>query len=563
MLSFNDFDLIKPLLTAVAELGYETPTPVQEQTIPLFLGEDNLLVQAQTGTGKTAAFALPILSKINLRDLTPQALILTPTRELCLQVAEAFQSYAKHLKDFHVLPIYGGQNFQQQLRTLKRGVHVIVGTPGRVIDHLEKSTIKTTSLKIVVLDEADEMLKMGFIDDVDWILKQFASVQQMALFSATLPVAIKKISERYLTNPKIIEIKSKHTKEVKIEQCHVIVSRNNKLDALTRFLDVEPLDGAIIFTRTKTASSELTEKLTARGFAVAALNGDMNQAHRERVIKQMKSEAIDIIVATDVAARGIDIERISHVINFDAPHDIESYIHRIGRTGRAGRVGKAIIFIAPNERRILSAIERETKHRTTELSVPTNQQISKVRQQQFAEKVMAVLADAKVELGDFEETISKMCHDQEHTPLTIAAALAYMLNKPRKADASEQQQAASGNTERGERSRNSERGRDRGERDRGDRSERGRGRERDENKPVERGMVRCKINLGHQQQITPRQIVGLIANKADISSKYIGEISIFDDYSLIDLDEEIAADVLKSLGKIKLRGGVFHLKQAS
>lgn len=529
---------------AITELGYETPTPVQQQTIPIFLGNDNLLVQAQTGTGKTAAFALPILSKINLKDLTPQALILTPTRELCLQVAEAFQSYAKHLKDFHVLPIYGGQNFQQQLRTLRRGVHVIVGTPGRVIDHLEKGTIKTTSLKTVVLDEADEMLKMGFIDDVDWILKQFGSVQQMALFSATLPAAIKKISERYLSNPKTVEIKSKTTKEVKIEQCHVIVSRNNKLDALTRFLEAETMDGAIVFTRTKISSSELTEKLTARGFAVAALNGDMSQDHRERVIKQMKNESIDIIVATDVAARGIDIERVSHVINFDAPHDVESYIHRIGRTGRAGRSGKAILFIAPNERRILSAIERETKHRTTELAVPSNQQISKIRQKQFADKVMATLADAKLDLGYYEETISKMCHDQEHTPLTIAAALAYMLNKPMKPELAEP-------TERSETS--NKRSDKRGDRN-ANRSDR-------ENRSVEKGMVRCKINMGHAQQITPRQIVGLIANKADISSKFIGEISIFDDYTTIDLDETIAADVLKSLGKIKLRGGVFHLKQ--
>ncbi len=530
MQSFTDFNLGKSILTALVELGYETPTPVQQQAIPIFMNDHNLLVQAQTGTGKTAAFALPILSKIKIKEFVPQALILTPTRELSLQVAEAFQSYAKHLKDFHVLPIYGGQNFQQQLRTLKRGVHVIVGTPGRIIDHLERGTIDTSHLKIIVLDEADEMLKMGFIDDVDWILGQFKSVTQMALFSATLPAPIKKIAQRYLTDPKTIEIKSKTTKEVNIEQCHVIVAKNNKLDALTRFLEIETIDGAIIFTRTKIASSELTEKLTARGFAVAALNGDMNQSHREKVIKQMKNQTIDIIVATDVAARGIDIERVSHVINYDPPHDVESYIHRIGRTGRAGRSGKAILFISPNERRILSAIEKVTKHRTQELSIPSNQQITKKRQQQFADSVKATLSNSKVDLSYYEETISKLCHDQEHTPLTIAAALAYMLNKPSSANLPADDKRERSTTEK-------------------------------ETTPLEKGMVRCKINLGHKQQIKPRQIVGLIANKADISSKLIGEISIYDDYTTIDLDATVVDEVLKSLGKIKLQGGMFHLKR--
>jgi len=348
--SFRDLALSEPVLRALADVGYESPSPIQAATIPVLLSGADMLGQAQTGTGKTAAFALPALSRIDLSGHEPQVLVLVPTRELALQVSEAFQRYAAHIKGFHVLPIYGGQSYQPQLNALRRGVHVVVGTPGRVIDHMNRGTLKLTGLTMLVLDEADEMLRMGFVDAVESILEQTPPRRQVALFSATLPAPIRRIAQKHLRSPVEVTIKSKTTTATNIRHRFWLVSGMHKLDALTRILEAETFDGMLVFTRTKHSTVELAEKLEARGFAAAPLNGDIPQQQRERTVARLKAGQIDILVATDVAARGLDVERIGHVVNYDVPYDTESYVHRVGRTGRAGRKGEAILFIAPRER---------------------------------------------------------------------------------------------------------------------------------------------------------------------------------------------------------------------
>jgi len=362
--NFSDMALKQPLLKALNTLGYELPTAIQAQTIPLLLEGRDVLGQAQTGTGKTAAFALPLLSNLDLKQKDPQVLVLAPTRELAIQVAEAFKSYAGQIKSFHVLPVYGGQEYGTQLRALQRGVHVIVGTPGRVMDHMRRGNIKLDKLKTLVLDEADEMLRMGFIDDVEWVLEQTPKQRQIALFSATMPPQIRKITKRYLRNPAEITIKVKTATAETIRQRYWPVTGTHKLDALTRILEAETFDAMLVFVRTKTSTLEVADKLEARGYRAVALNGDIAQKNRERIITQLKAGKLDILVATDVAARGLDVDRISHVINYDIPHDTEAYVHRIGRTGRAGREGDAILFVAPRERRMLQAIENNTSRKT-------------------------------------------------------------------------------------------------------------------------------------------------------------------------------------------------------
>lgn len=392
---FKQLGLDQKLLACLTQLGYETPTAVQAEAIPLLLEGSDVLAQAQTGTGKTAAFALPILSKLDITITSPQALVIAPTRELAIQVSEAFQRYATHLPGFHVTPIYGGQRYDIQLKALKRGSHVVVGTPGRIMDHLRRGTLTTTTLKTMVLDEADEMLKMGFLEDIEWILTQIKGEYQAALFSATIPEPIHRIVKRYFKNANKIAIKQQATLNTAIEQFYMCVSNKQKLEALTRYLEMEDLQATIIFTRTKNTSNELAEKLLARGYAVAALNGDMNQSIREKVISQLKSGKLDIVVATDVAARGIDVSRVSHVINYDIPHDTESYIHRIGRTGRAGRQGRALLFVSPREQRLLNDIERAAKVTITQLEPPSLQQMNKKRNKQLTEKVIEVLTNTK------------------------------------------------------------------------------------------------------------------------------------------------------------------------
>ncbi len=426
--SFHPLKLIPTLLSALTELGYEIPTPIQEKSIPILMQGHDLLAQAQTGTGKTAAFALPILSHLDLSLKKPQALIITPTRELAIQVAEAFQSYAKHLKQFHVTPIYGGQDYQIQLRALKRGAHIIVGTPGRLMDHLRRSTLAIDHLKTIVLDEADEMLKMGFIEDIEWILNQISHHHQTALFSATMPASIQKIAKKYLKNATSVYIQPKENTVNLIKQSYISISKNQKIELLTRFLEIEDIQAAIVFVRTKNSSSELAEKLQARGYAAAALHGDMSQALREKVVDRIKTGSLDIIVATDVAARGIDVDRISHVINFDIPYDAESYIHRIGRTGRAGRKGKALLFVTPREHRLLSEIERAIHKKIEPMEPPSLKEMNKKRNEQLTEKITHVMAKDK-RLKPYSAMIDNIVEQSNCTPKEVATALVYLMQQ--------------------------------------------------------------------------------------------------------------------------------------
>lgn len=427
--SFDGFAISAPILQAVQQVGYETPTLIQAQAIPHLLAGLDLVGQAQTGTGKTAAFAIPILERLKLTRKEPQALVLVPTRELAIQVAEAFQSYAKYLKDFRVLPIYGGQSMGNQLRQLKRGAHVIVGTPGRIMDHLRRKSLLLDKLTTVVLDEADEMLKMGFIEDVEWILEQMPTQRQTALFSATMPSSVRNIASRHLHNPQDIKIKGKTASLPSINQRYCLISDWHKLDALTRMLEGEEYDATIIFVRTKIATEELAKKLAARGYAAAALNGDMPQTSREKVVGQLKKSALDIIIATDVAARGLDVKRISHVVNYDIPYDTGTYIHRIGRTGRAGRTGTATLFVTPRERRMLDAIKKVTGQPLYEMQLPSHQQIIDRRIEQFKQHVMGTLE--REDLAAFRHLVQQWAQQEDLSPLDIAAALTYSMQRER------------------------------------------------------------------------------------------------------------------------------------
>src|SRR5271167_3096794 len=420
--SFQDLGLSEPVLRALADVGYESPSPIQAETIPVLLAGRDMLGQAQTGTGKTAAFALPALSKIDPTRHEPQVLVLVPTRELALQVSEAFLRYAAHLQGFHVLPIYGGQSYQPQLNALRRGVHVVVGTPGRVIDHMNRGTLKLGGLTLLVLDEADEMLRMGFVDAVESILEQTPRERQVALFSATLPAPIRRIAQKHLRTPAEVTIKSKTSTATNIRQRYWVVSGMHKLDALTRILEAETFDAMLVFTRTKQSTVELAEKLEARGFAAAPLNGDIPQQQRERTVARLKAGQIDIVVATDVAARGLDVERIGHVVNFDVPYDTESYVHRVGRTGRAGRKGEAILFIAPRERNMLRAIERATRSGLEPMNLPTVDAVNALRIAKFKLRVSETIA--KGEATAFRPVLEQLEAETGLPLIDIAAALA-------------------------------------------------------------------------------------------------------------------------------------------
>lgn len=420
--TFEDLGLTKRVLDAVRKVGYESPSPIQSLTIPHILAGRDVIGQAQTGTGKTAAFALPILSNLELKLRKPQVLVLAPTRELAIQVSEAFQQYASQLSGFAVLPIYGGQEYSGQLRSLKRGVHVVVGTPGRVMDHMRRGTLDLKNLKLLVLDEADEMLRMGFIEDVEWVLERTPKERQIALFSATMPPAVRRIAENYLVKPEVLRIDNKMTTAETVKQRYWLVKKVHKLDALTRVLDAEQFDASIIFVRTKSATLELAEKLKARGFSAEALNGDIPQAQRERTVNLLKKGAVDILVATDVAARGLDVERITHVINYDIPFDAESYVHRIGRTGRAGRVGHAILFVSPREQRMLGSIERQIKSSIEQMELPTKQDAARKRRDEFKSRVSETLRDR--DLGLFSEIVTEYVAENDVSIEEVAAALA-------------------------------------------------------------------------------------------------------------------------------------------
>ncbi|QAU34929.1 DEAD/DEAH box helicase [Janthinobacterium sp. 17J80-10] len=563
---FADLNLSEPLVRVLKELGYETPSPIQAATIPILLENRDVLGQAQTGTGKTAAFALPILSRIDLRQNTPQALVLAPTRELAIQVAEALQRYATHIPGFHVLPIYGGQSYGPQLSALRRGVHVVVGTPGRVIDHLEKNSLDLSHLKTLVLDEADEMLRMGFIDDVETILQKTPASRQTALFSATMPSVIKRIAQTYLRNPAEVTIAAKTGTAENIRQRYWLVSGMHKLDALTRILEAEVFDGMIIFARTKLGTEELAGKLQARGFSAAAINGDLAQQQRERTIQQLKDGKIDILVATDVAARGLDVERISHVINYDVPHDPESYTHRIGRTGRAGRSGEAILFITPRERNLLKAIERATRQPVSVLELPSIQAVNDVRIARFKDQISETLASEGLEI--FQSLIEDYERENNVPVLEIAAALAklargdvpLLLDKNRR----EPQEERSAQFERPARQERFER------QDRFERPDRREQFERPAFPKKERilraadpGMQTYRLAVGYAHGVKPGNIVGAIANEASLDSKHIGRIEIFDDYSVVDLPDDLPPQMLEHLKTVWVAGQQLHISRDS
>ncbi|MDB4430600.1 DEAD/DEAH box helicase [bacterium] len=562
---FADLGLSAPVLKSLQSVGYEQPTPVQAQCIPHLLSGCDVLGTAQTGTGKTAAFALPLLSKIDLSKSKPQVLVLAPTRELAIQVAEAFQTYASGLKGFHVLPVYGGQGMDTQLRQLRRGVHVVVGTPGRVMDHLRRKTLKLDELQTVVLDEADEMLRMGFIDDVEWILEHTPSERQVALFSATMPAAIRKIADTYLRDPQIVKIKTKTTTVAAIEQVYWTVSGTNKLDALTRMLEMEDFDGIIIFVRTKSNTIDIADKLEARGYSAAPINGDMSQQLRERTITQLKSGGIDILVATDVAARGIDVVRISHVVNFDVPFDAEVYTHRIGRTGRAGRSGKAILFVAPREKRLLKTIERTTGQSITPVDLPSREQVNKRRIEAFKGKVHKVLAETKLEF--FHQLVQEVSDESNVDAQQLAAAFAYMAQQDKPVILPEEKRSARAPAKRNE-GRASE-GRRSDESSRRSKPAGGRP-ERASNKPSrpvldEDGkqvdMETYRLAVGREHLVQPGDIVGAIANEAGIESNYIGRIQLFDGHSTVDLPAGMPKEVFEHLKKVRIRNQALDIER--
>ena len=556
--SFRDLALIEPLLKALEDVGYETPSPIQAQVIPFMLQGKDVLGQAQTGTGKTAAFALPILSRINLQQKDPQVLVLAPTRELAIQVAEAFQRYATHLKGFHVLPIYGGQDYSTQLRQLKRGAHVVVGTPGRVMDHMRKGTLNLDGLTTLVLDEADEMLRMGFIDDVEWVLEQTPDNIQIALFSATMPSVIRKIAQEYLDQPEQVTIKVTSASAENIRQRFWMVSGVHKLDALTRILEAETFDGMIIFVRTKTATIELAEKLEARGYSAAAINGDMSQTLRERTIAHLKNGKLDILIATDVAARGLDVDRITHVVNYDIPYDTESYIHRIGRTGRAGRTGDAILFIAPRERKLLGNIEKATKQKVEEMGLPSTEVINNKRISRFKQNITDTLAAE--ELSFFTQLIEQFQVEHNVSALEIAAALAklvqgdtplLMQNLPKKSfESREDRPQRDDRPSRDDRSQRD----DRPQRDRKPKRVFGAG-----GAVVE--METFRIEVGHNHGVKPGNIVGAIANETGIDGDHIARIRIEDDYSTVELPAGMPKELLEELKKIRVAGQQLNISK--
>ncbi|MDH5435998.1 MAG: DEAD/DEAH box helicase [Gammaproteobacteria bacterium] len=547
-IAFKDLALSQPIMKALEDVGYESPSPIQAKTIPLLLDGRDVLGQAQTGTGKTAAFALPILSKLDLRQKEPQVLVLAPTRELAIQVAEAFQTYAKHMKGFHVLPIYGGQDYRGQIRGLERGVHVVVGTPGRVMDHMRRGTLKLDKLKALVLDEADEMLRMGFIDDVEWVLDQTPPDRQIALFSATMPQQIRRIATKHLNKPEQITIKNKTTTVDTIRQRFWPVSGLHKLDALTRILEAEEFDAIIVFVRTKTSTVELADKLEARGYATAALSGDIQQNQRERTIEQLKNGKLDIVVATDVAARGLDVKRISHVINYDIPYDTEAYVHRIGRTGRAGRKGDAILFVAPREKRMLGMIESATRQKIERMELPSTEVINDQRIVKFKQRITDAIASE--DLSFFSKLVEQYQEEHDIPAIEIAAALAQLLQgeapfllKPKP------HQKADKGWDKDDRPQRS--GSKHPRRERADKAAQG-GRGARKEMPPEEGMQRYRIEVGHNHDIKPGNIVGAIANETGIDSKHIGRINIHDDYSLIDLPGDLPKNVLNDMKKIRV-----------
>jgi ATP-dependent RNA helicase DeaD len=537
--TFADLGLGAAVLKGLADVGYESPSRIQAATIPPLLAGDDLVGLAQTGTGKTAAFALPILDRLDLKQKTPQALVLAPTRELALQVCEAFERYAAHVKGVHVLPVYGGQGYGVQLSALRRGVHVVVGTPGRIMDHLEKGTLDLTELRFLVLDEADEMLNMGFADDVETILADTPDTKQVALFSATMPAPIRRLSKKYLTDPVEITVKDKTTTSANTTQRYLMVSYPQKVDALTRILEVENFEGMIVFVRTKNETEMLAEKLRARGYSAQAINGDVAQVQRERTVNQLRAAKLDILVATDVAARGLDVDRISHVVNYDIPTDTESYVHRIGRTGRAGRKGDAISFVTPRERYLLRHIEKATRQPLTQMQLPSVEDVNVTRLARFDDQITEALTQT-TRIERFRDIIGHYVREHDVPEVDVAAALAVVAQgeTPLLLDP-DQEPARDSRPERGER------------------PERERGPRRTSDQP----MATYKIMVGKRHKVEPRQIVGAIANEGGLRRHDFGHISIRPDHSLVELPAELPGKVWKALEQTRISGKLIELQR--
>jgi ATP-dependent RNA helicase DeaD len=571
-ISFSDLRLPENIQKVLTEIGYEEPSPIQAESIPVLQNGDDLIGQAQTGTGKTAAFALPLLAKIDLKNRRPQALVLAPTRELAIQVAEAFKTYSKYLPGFQVLPVYGGQSMSQQLSQLSRGAHVIVGTPGRVMDHMRRGKLTWDHMHTLVLDEADEMLRMGFLEDVEWVLERTPEDRQIALFSATMPKEIRRVSQRFLNSPKEIKIKTTTATASTISQKYLSVSHHNKMDALTRILEVEETDGIIIFARTKTATVEIADKLNARGYQSAAINGDMQQSAREKTIEQLKNGKLDILVATDVAARGLDVQRISHVVNYDITQDVESYIHRIGRTGRAGREGVAILFVTPREKRMLYLIEKHTSKKIERIGLPSLDVINDQRIERFKLKITEKLDSG--ELTPYLEILESLQYESNKSGLEIAAAIACLAHDKTPLLLED---LPSPREERPSRRRDRD--------DRNDRGDRGNfGRERKQHRKGREGesrsgegfsakaenlskfpdvqMQRYVMMVGFHKGVKPANVVGAIANEVGVESKHIGHIKIYDDFSTVDLPNNLPKDSLVHLKKVRVCGVPMRLTPA-
>ena len=540
--TFAELDLPAPIVQAVSDLGYETPSPIQARIIPHLLAGSNVLGQAQTGTGKTAAFALPLLARLDPSARHTQVLVLAPTRELAIQVAQAFERYGAQLPQLSVLALYGGQGYREQLIGLRRGAQVVVGTPGRVMDHMRRGTLDLSGLSALVLDEADEMLRMGFIDDVEWILSETPEQRQLALFSATLPAPIKRIAQQHLRDAQEVSIKVRTTTAETIRQRYWRVAGVPKRAALTRILETTPHEGVLIFVRTKLETQELADHLVAQGHTAAPLSGDIAQAQREYTVNRLKSGQLDLVVATDVAARGLDVDRISHVINYDIPYDTEAYVHRIGRTGRAGRSGEAILFVMPREQRMLQAIERATRQRIEEMTLPSVDDVNRRRVERFGERLDAVLADPQRAdvVAQFRQLLEDYANERGHKLLDVAAALATLLQggeplflTPERAPA--RREATAG----GERP-------VRGRREPGERGPRVR--------EGDQQLESYRVEVGRSHGVRPSNLVGAIANEIDLDSKYIGRIEIHDDYSVIDLPAGLPRDLQAILRRVRVAG---------
>ena len=547
---FNALGLPARILKAVEALGYETPSPVQERCIPALMEGRDVLGQAQTGTGKTAAFALPLLARLNRKARKPQVLVLTPTRELAIQVAEAFERYAGGMPGFQVLPIYGGASYVPQLRGLQRGVHVVVGTPGRVMDHIRRGSLELDELRTLVLDEADEMLKMGFLEDVQWILEHVPAERQTALFSATMPPAVQRIAEDHLGDPEVIRIEARSRPADTIRQRVLRVHGPHKFEALTRVLELGEHDGMIVFVGTKNQAAEVAERLSIQGFAAAALSGDVNQANRERIVEKLKKGRLDLLVATDVAARGLDVDRISHVVNYDMPKDPEVYVHRIGRTGRAGRTGEAILFVKPREQHFLRALDRAAGQPMETMKLPTGDELTQMRVTRFRAQIEAAKDSGKLDFH--RELAAEMLDGEDVDVLGLIAGLIKVAEGDSPLQVTQESQHQGRNSaiewDEGENGR----GRKPKKNVRNERFERGPRKDRGM-KPPERGMDRFRIEVGYKHGVGPSSIVGAICNEAGLEGRHVGRIEIYDTHSTVDLPSGMPKEIFDSLKKTRVQ----------